>query len=70
MACHTPTLEKVRNKGKCYYPSSVPSHSEDVEFRDWMGQRMGNGISPCFFALSGGAQSVLIFLLLSCFLSF
>ena len=27
MACHTPPLKKKkRNKGKCHYPASVPSH--------------------------------------------
>ena len=27
--------KKQRNKGKCHYPSSVPSHLKDLEFRDW-----------------------------------
>ena len=25
IACQTPPLKMYRNKGKCYYPSSVPS---------------------------------------------
>ena len=48
MACHTPPLKEQRNKGKCYYPSSVPSHPH---FMNGIGLRIaiGNGISPCFF---------------------
>jgi len=26
MGCHIPPLKKARNKGKCHYPASVPSH--------------------------------------------
>jgi len=41
--------EKRRHKGRCHYPASVPSLKKNVEFRDWMGLKLGNGISPCFF---------------------
>ena len=49
MACHSPPLKKkLRNKGKCYYQFSVPSHLWNVEL-DGMGLRMGSGTSPWFF---------------------
>ena len=47
-----PLWPELRSKGKCHYPSSVPSHSE---FRNEMVLRMGVVISPGFFAfLRGG----------------
>jgi len=57
MNCHiyTHLSKKERNKGKCHHPASVPSHFKNVEFRDGMGLKLGNGISPCFFtSLKGG----------------
>ena len=38
-------LKRQRKKGKCHNPSSIPSHSENVEFKDWR-------VNPCLFAFS------------------
>ena len=55
MACHTPPLKKVKKQGEMPLPSASPIPLKNVEFRDGMGPRLGNGISPCFFAfLRGG----------------
>ena len=38
MACHTlpsKKSKKRRNKGKCHYSTSVPSHFKNVEYRDF-----------------------------------
>ena len=55
MACHTPPLKKVKKQGEMPLPSLGPIPLKNVEFRDGMGLRLGNGISPCFFTfLRGG----------------
>ena len=50
MACHTPSLKKVKKaRGNAItQPQSHPI-KENVEFRDGMGPRLANDISPCFF---------------------
>jgi len=46
MACHIPTLKKVKKQGKMPLPSLGPIPlKKNVEFRDGMGPRLGNGIS-------------------------
>jgi len=42
------TPQKKLNKGNAI-PSLGPIPLKNVEFRDGMGPRLGNGISPCFF---------------------
>ena len=56
MACHTPPLKKVKKQGETPFITQPWSHPiKNVEFRDGMGPRLGNGISPCFFTfLRGG----------------
>ena len=62
MACHTPPLKKVKEQGKVPLPSLGPITLilKNVEFRDGMGLRRGNGISPCFltFLWSGVRQAI------------
>ena len=54
MAYHTPPLKKAKIQGEMPLPSLGPI-LKNVEFRDGMGLRLGNGISPCFFTfLRGG----------------
>ena len=55
MACHTLPLKKVKKQGEMPLPSLSPIPLKNVEFRDGMGPRLGNCISPCFFTfLRGG----------------
>jgi len=52
MASHTPPLKKAKKQGEMPLPSLGPIPLKIVEFRDGMGPRLGNGISPffiCFF---------------------
>jgi len=54
MACHIPPLRKAKKQGEMPLPSLSPIPIKNVEFRDGMGPRLGNGISPCFFAFMMG----------------
>jgi len=55
MAYHIPPLKKAKKQGEMPLASLSPIQLKNVEFRDGMGPRLGNGISPCFFAfLRGG----------------
>jgi len=55
MACHTPPLKKANKQGEMPLPSLGSIPLKNVEFRDGMGPRLGNGISSCLFAfLRGG----------------
>jgi len=55
MACHIPPLRKAKKQGEMSLPSLGPIPLKNVEFWDGTGPRLGNGISPCFFAfLRGG----------------
>jgi len=63
MACHTPPLKKVKKQGEMPLPSLGPIPLKNVEFRDGMGPRLGNGISrarisPCF--LRGGVWQAIL----------
>jgi len=58
MACHTPPLKKVRKQGEMPLPSLGPIPLKNVEFRDGMGPRLGNGITPCFLTLRGEGGGV------------
>jgi len=51
--CHIPPLNKAYKQGEMplLIISPIPFI---VEFREWMGLRMGKGIYPCFFAVSRG----------------
>jgi len=52
MACRIPPLKKAKKQGEIPLPSLGP-----IPLKKWdgMGPRLGNGISPCFFAfLRGG----------------
>jgi len=50
MACYTPPLNKAKKQGEMPLPILSPIPFTNVECRDGMRVRMGNGISPCFFA--------------------
>jgi len=50
MACHIPPLKKAKKQGEKPLPSLGPIPLQNVEFRNGMGPRLGNGFSPCFFA--------------------
>ena len=50
MACDTPPLKVAKKQGEMPSPSLSPIPFKSVEFRDGMGPRLSNGISPCFFA--------------------
>jgi len=55
MACHIPPLKKAKKQVEMPLPSLGPIPLKNIEFRDEMGLRLGNGISTCFFAfLRGG----------------
>jgi len=58
MACHTPPLKKETREMPL--PSLSPFPLKNVEFRDGIGLRLGNGISTCFFTfnLLSNARSV------------
>ena len=44
MACHTPSLKKAKKQGEMPLPASLgPIPLKNVEFRDGMGLRLGNG---------------------------
>ena len=49
MACHIPPLKKAKKQVEMPLPSLGPIPLKNLEFRDGMGPRLGNGISPCFF---------------------
>jgi len=59
MACHTPLLKKVKKQGEMPLPSLGPIPLKNVEFRDGMGPRLGNGISRCFFTFLRGLRHFL-----------
>ena len=60
MACHTPPLKKVKKQGEMPLPSLGPIPLKNVEFRDGMGLRLGNGISPGFFTfVRGGVRQAI-----------
>jgi len=48
MVCHSPAPKKVKKQGEMPLPSLSPIPFKNVEIRDGMGLRLGNGISPCF----------------------
>ena len=48
-ACHTTLLCEETRGNAITQPQSHPI-KKNVEFRDGMGPRLGNGISPCVFA--------------------
>jgi len=56
MACHIPPLKKVKKQGEMPLPSLGPIPLKNVEFRDGMGLRLGNGISPRFFSFVRGGE--------------
>jgi len=41
--------KKQRNKGKCHYPASVPSHYKNVGFRDEKKKMMKSNFSGGLF---------------------
>ena len=45
MACHIPPLKKAKKQGEVPLPILSLIHFKNVEFRNWMGVRMVNGIS-------------------------
>ena len=48
MVYHTPPLKKAKKQGEMPLPNLGPIPLK--KFRDGMGLRLGNGISPCFLA--------------------
>jgi len=44
MACYTPPFKKMKKQGEMPLPSFGPIPLKNVEFRDGMGPRLGNGI--------------------------
>ena len=54
MACHIPPLKKARKQWEMPLPSLSPIPLKNVEVRDGIGPRLGNGISHCFTFLRGG----------------
>jgi len=55
MTCHTSSLKKVKKQREMPLPNFSPIPLKNIEFRDGMGPRLGNGISPCFFTFLRGA---------------
>jgi len=56
MACHTPPLKEAKKQGKMPLPSLDLIQLKECRIRDWMGPRLGNGISPCFFVFFWGVE--------------
>ena len=54
MASHNPPLKKAKKHRKMPLSILGPIPSLNSTFYRWDELRMGNGISPCFFAFSRG----------------
>ena len=59
-ACHTPSLKKAKKQGEMPLLSLGPIPSLNSTLLNGMGLRLGEGISPCFFAsLRGGVSQAI-----------